>query len=539
MNATQKQSPAGTEKDSLDKKPIEEGSQESAVFDFATGTLEQFDELVINGEDLKSRDEWLNAEPDDPKFKRINDLLNDREAGKYTPPEPEGKPAETGGKPDEGKGGEGTEGEAETSSETGTDEEVETVAIGDFQIPKDLLGTFLNGHTVEEAVKLALEARINGQNFIDEIKPKHNQLQDTTANLRQQLIETQQKLEGLERAAKEHGAAQSVEVKPFAVPEIEEVDLDDLDAYDPAAMEEFIKKLKGVKGKIVDYNKEVLSQQQKKPESKQPEGSGGGAVPEKNAPVSKAVQEQVDALYQASIDRELDEISDLQRAIPALRTTIKFSELDNQVTAFQSGIAAAAGMNPNSVDDMLKATRTYYSQTAEGEQLREMCKVRGVNPPKEIDKWSEVMKFRKVRNANIADRAREIEDEIFHSTGQKVSKQLHQIKPIAGNTYLDLYQKANPIDVNKIALEATVKGHQNAARNAAAFSQSHVAEPGEGVGHQENFIGYETEKGQVDLVSKYRDHPNSITQDEAKMLLSWCNEGGIPPPDDLLKRAKG
>lgn len=549
MSEVQTKSPATPESVSLDK-PVNNEGEKSTAIDLMTCTLEDFDKEVL-GDNKKLRDDWLNAGSDtkDEGFIRINKMLKEREEGTYTAPDSGKKPDETGGK-SAAEGGEGTEGGQKPPAGSGTDQGgenqvEETVEVNGLKISKDLLGTFLKNHEPVEAVKLALEAQQNGQRFIDDLKPKYNQLQDTTTNLRQQLIDAQNKIDGLERAAKE---AKPLERQSISISEIDSIDFDNLDAYDPTAMEEFIESVKGAKQKIADLNKEVEGsgkQQTQQQGTEQRQQSEGGAQQQQitaGSSTSPVVKEQLDALYSAALDREFDEIEDLQRAVPAVRTKISYKNLDTQVANFQSGVAAAAGLNPQSGADMVKAANTYFSQTPEGEQLRALCEVRGVKPPEEIEKWSEIMKIRKVRNANIADRAREIESEILKETGKQVKRELYQIKPIKGNTYLDLYKSANPIDVNKIALEAKVEGHQEAARRASAQSQGYVPEPGPDTGTQPpSPAGAMSEEDLTKLFIKYRDNPNSVTSDEAKLMLEVAKANSFDSLllDDLVKRAKG
>ena len=546
MSEVTTKSPANAESVFLDTP--NEGDK-STVIDLMTCTLEDFDKEVL-GDNKKLRDDWLAAGPDtkDEGFIRINKMLKEREEGTYTTPEGGPKPSEKQG----GKGAEGgSENPPETGSEQGGENQVEeTVEVNGLKISKSLLGTFLVNHEPLEAVKLALEAQQNGQRFIDDLKPRYYQLQDTTTNLRQQLIDAQNKIDGLKRAAKE---AKPLERQSINIPEIDSIDFDSLDAYDPTAMGELIENVKGAKQKIADLNKGVegsggqQAQQQPSTEQIQPSEGGTQSPPAQQqdsttGSTSPVVQEQLDALYDAALDREFDEIADLQRAIPVLRTTISYKDLDTKVANFQSSVAAAAGLNPKSRTDMVKAYSTYFSQTPEGEQLRALCEVRGVKPPKEIEKWSEIMKIRKVRNANIAERAREIEGEILKHTGRTVKQELYQIKPIKGNTYLDLYKSANPIDVNKIALESKIKGHQEAATRASASSQSHVPEPGPDTGTQPpSPAGAMSEEDLTKLFIKYRDNPNSVTSDEAKFMLEVAKANSFDSRllDDLIKRAKG
>lgn len=522
-------------------------------FDWENGTLEQFDEIVVTGKDAKAQNDWLLASPNDPKFERINKLLDDRESGTYTPPSTDDgtKPDESGN--DGGDGSSSSEGGTEKPPESGTTQEggtddpakpPELVEVNGLKISKDLLGTFLKNHDVNDAIKLALEAQRNGQNFIDDLKPKYNQLQDTTVNLRKQLIEARQKIEGLEQEASERKAQppQQEQRQPINISEIETVDFDNLDAYDPTEMEKVIGKFKAVKEKISELNKQIETAPPQKQPKVEPKPTGDQTPPAKKE--SPEVKEQLDAIFQSSIDRELDEIADLQRAVPALRSNVPFKDLDIQVANFQAGVAGVAGLDPNSGADMAKAAATYYSQTPEGDQLRELCKIRGVNPPDEIEKWSEIMKFRKVRSANIAERARQEEDIVLSKTGKKVSVNPYEVAQIKGNTYLDLYNSANPVDVNRIALNAKVESHREAASTAAASQNSHVPEPGPNTGTQPATPASSmSEEDLTKLFIRYRDSPNSITKDEAAFMLetarnnNFTNSHGLL--DDLIKRAKG
>lgn len=527
MDPTKEQNPA------TDTPEGENSTVTAKEFDFNTCTLEEFDTEIINGTNYRARDEWLAAGPDsdDPRFSRVNQMLSDRESGKEVST-PESGNQHEGSVQKDGADGDGaapegdkektTEGDGGTEGGNG-ETEVETVEINGLKISKDLLAeTFLNGRTPEEAVLEALKAERSGQQFIDDLKPRHAQLQETTIGLRKQLIEAQKALD----LAKSEVVASSQQQQQPQI-EVPEIDFDSVDVYDPDAVEKFIgdarKKLDELKAKV------------KKPT--EPSDQQTKTEPEKKEPVkpSKEIQDQVDAIRQSSVDAELVEIAELQRSVPELRGSLPFQQIDQGVANFQQTLAGMTGK------DHISAMNTYYSETPEGEQLRTTCEARGVKPPAEVDLWAKIMEVRKIRNGNIVKRAKAIEGSILAKTGKRVTVEPYEVEAIEENTYLDLYRKANPPDINKLQMKARIDGHKQAGRSVSESQQTYVPEPTPDMGSQEDRLVLETEEGQCNLSKKLYETPKLITSDEAKTIIGWAKEmnSEFLITKDLIAKAKG
>lgn len=452
---------------------------DSKIFDFNSCSKEEFlekYELWRNGKDPKGRDAFCLLQEKDPvAYERIDKMLlgNSESPPKEDKKEEEEKPSELKDEPkvEEGK-------------------EDDFIEISNLKLRKDQLGTFLTNRSPEEALLLKLDAHDHAERTIVDLKERNNGLSTQTLKLREQLIES-----------KKHPP--KVETKEEIKPEEFDFNRDEIDLYDPDQQEKFLSNHEKLLQKLKDGNKP--------PAVKQTE-------PKKE--LSSDEQDLLIQLENNSIQREFDEINDLQRAVPELRFSdgSTFQQKDQQLLAFRQKVASVVG-----VTDHVKAHQRFLSD----QQVRQLCEARGIIEPPELEKWSAIVRVRQQRNKNMNEYA------------QQIGKKTVEIPNFVGNTYLDIYNKTAPKSAfDKETLNTQIKAQEQVEKKKD--ESRYVSEPPPNASQPSNIdIGQVNESDVMNSLERYRvKGVEAISADEARVLLKYVDVQGAPRPLDLLQKAK-
>lgn len=462
-----------------EEQKVEVGSN-SKMFDFNSCTKDELVERVElwnQGKDPKGRDAFLMLDEKDPvAYDRINNMLLGNEAA---PPKEEPEEEEPSG----------------SKIEEGTENDDDFIEIPSLKLRKDQLGTFLKNRSPQEALLLKLDAHDHAERTIIDLKERNNGLSNQTMKLREQLIESKKQ-------------PPKVEVAEETAPDEFDFNRDDIDLYDPDQQEKFLSNYEKMQQKLKGGNKPPVVEQKIENEPKE---------------LSSDEKEYLTQLENNSIQLEFDEINDLQRAIPELQFSdgSTFQQKDRQLLEFRQKVAQIVG-----VTDYVKAHEQYLSN----EQVRQLCEARGVVEPPELDKWGAIVKVRATRNHNINNYA------------QQIGKRSIEIPNFVGNSYLDIYNRNNQnTGVSKQKLNEQIRRHEQAEKKKEDDQSRYVSEPPPDASHMSNAdLGQMVEADILNIVNRYDSKGiNSISSDEAKMLLRLNEVQGIDNPLDLLQKAKG
>jgi len=467
--------------DNPTQEKINVGS-DSKEFDFNNCTTEELFEHVElwkQGKDRKNGDKFLLLDENDPvAYERINNMLI---AGKS-----EGPPKEDTEKAVE----------QETKSEPKTEEVKEDddfIEIPAIKLRKNQLGTFLKNRSPEEALRLKLEAHDHAERTIVDLKERNNGLSNQTLKLREQLIESKKQ------------PPPKAEVEEETTPDEFDFNREDADLYDPDQQEKFLSNYEKMLKRLKQGTPPVDPKQE-----------------EQKVEQSSDEQELLNQLTNRSLQEEFDEINDLQRAVPELRFSdgSTFQQKDQQLLAFRQKVASVVG-----VTDYVKAHQQYLSNP----QVRQLCDARGITEPPELDKWNAIVQVRIKRNDNMNNYA------------QRIGKKSVEIPNFMGNTYIDNYNKMNKsVGFDKEKLSAQIKQHEDAERKKDDNNSRYVTEPPPEASHTSNAeLGQVSEADVLALINRYGAKGiDSISSDEARLLVRLNEVQGNDQPLDLLKKAK-
>lgn len=466
-----------------EEKKVNMGS-DSKKFDFNNCTSEELFEHVElwrQGKDRKNGDEFLLLDEKDPvAYERINNMLL---SGKSVDPPKEDTEKVV---------------EKESESETKPEEETEDdqfIEIPSIKLRKDQLGTFLKNRSPQEALLLKLEAHDHAERTIVELKERNNGLSSQTLKLREQLIESKKQ------------PPPKAEIEEESTPDEFDFNREDADLYDPDQQEKFLSNY----GKMLKILKQGNQPASPKSDNTKKE-------------LSSDEQELLNQLTNRSLQEEFDEINDLQRAVPELRFSdgSTFQQKDQQLLAFRQKVASVVG-----VTDLVKAHQQYLANP----QTRQLCEARGITEPPELDKWNAIVQVRIKRNDNINNYA------------QQIGKKSIEIPNFVGNSYVDNYNKMNTGNTgfDKEKLNAQIKQQEEAQRKRDNSQSRYVTEPPPEASHTSNAeLGQMSEADILNVVNRYGSKGiDSISSDEAKLLLRLNEVQGIDNPIDLLQKAKG
>lgn len=462
------------------------GGSDVKPFDFATGTLEQFEDQIDNNPEF--RDDY-SKNMTDPKYERFHEMIGAKLSG-VDIANPQGAQKDQEKQPANPQG--------ETVAPA-TEQDL-TVSL---KIPKDLLGSYLVNRTPEEAVIEVIKGKNEADKYIEKLRSKTSALSDETISLRNQLT---QALERVNAAPQEQAAAAQA-AGPQAEQNAQEVNLDELESLDLFDPDNH----KKVTGAIRSLATQLAEIRKGKP-TEQP--SGQKTTPE----IEKARNDNVNEL----LEREFDEIEELQMKVPELRTPKAFKDLDQDVLNFYTRIDEIAGAK-----NYLDGVRRYFSQTPEGQALRDQCAEQKVAPPEGYQAHQQIMTYRTKRNE---DKGRYLKN-LSQKLGQDISEA--DIPPIPHTSYIDYYNLAHYADIRKIGLESRIEGHRE-AQAASAAAKNHVPDIPPEKGQPETSVTGWTMEQKIALLNK---PSNSYTQEEARLATEIYKEAGEKPPHRILKKA--
>ncbi len=454
---------------------------DSKKFDFNNCTQEELVERVQlwnQGKDPKGRDEFLLLDEKDPvAYERINEMLS---GSKSEEPPKEEAPAEE-------------EKPSESKTEEGQEADDDFIEIPSLKLRKDQLGTFLKNRSPQEALLLKLDAHDHAERTIVDLKARNDGLSSQTMKLREQLIESKKQ-------------PPKVEVKEEINPDEFDFNRDETDLYDPDQQEKFLANYEKMLQKVKQGNTPPPPKQTGKPKE-----------------LSSDEQELLTQLENNSIQKEFDEINDLQRAVPELQFSdgSTFQQKDRQLLEFRQKVANVVG-----VTDYVRAHEQFLSNP----QTRQICEARGITEPPELDKWSAIVKVRATRNGNINNYA------------QQIGKKAIEIPNFAGNTYLDIYNKTAQVSgFDKEKLNAQIKQQEATEKKKEQSETRYVSEPPPEASHASNAdLGQWSEPDILAVANRYGAKGiNSISSDEAKILIRMNEIQGFDSPLELLQKAKG
>lgn len=478
--------------------------------DLASCTLEQFDAEIISGNNRKLRDEYLSLPDDDPVAVRINTLLDNRANGTDDGAENTGDdPAQQG----DATGGDAEKPNADGQPPASEGDSDEFVEVKSLKVRKSLIEKYLPNRTPDEAAAELIKASGYQEGTIQGLKERNDGLATKTLSLRDQLDAERKAKEAAERRATE-----LAQLKHEAETTVEEFDFnedEDIDLYDPDQQERALSLLRKAKKTIDDLKSGKAKQQP--PEGNSPSAPQQGKKP----PVDS---ERIKDLRDIATQREYNEIADLQSDVPELRMDVPFQKVDEQVYNFRVGVMKTLG-----VESWSEAANAYYADNPQGNQLRETCKLRGVQPPADIETWEKIIDVRKERIKNIEDRAK-VE-----------GKNQYEVAPLPYNTYRDIYKRNRPATVDLGALKRKADIDAQIANSKSQNSRQTVPEPQSNENSRFTDVNTTPDEQLSFLAKKLAADPNSLSTEECKQIVAFAVRTGDEEvlPEVVLRKSKG
>ena len=227
--------------------------------------------------------------------------------------------------------------------------------------------------------------------------------------------------------------------------------------------------------------------------------------------------------------KEFREIDELVSSAPELKLSKPFKELDLDIHEFMRDVGRVAGAGENFMD----AVRLYYSETPEGQQLRERCEAIAVRPPEEIDKHAAIMRVRAERKAEI-DRLRNWAAGVKGVKPEELPE--HEIPDLPDSiSYRSLYLAKRPpqADIQKEIVQAKIE-----ARREFGTGQGSAAGAAE---VPANLPPSDIRVQNVDLekMSALLEKPTEkYDASEAELVFRYYMKEQIPPAASLVARLR-
>jgi hypothetical protein len=501
-------------------------------------TLEQFEEQLKTDSALK--DEYL-SDPHNEKFEKFNTLFDMKRAGNYTP----GQQLDSEKKGD-GEGGavgsednplesgsartqEGDTGESTTKDVNLSDEE----EVLEIKIPKSLLGTYLKGREAPDAVLEALKGKGEADRTIRQLIEEKREVFDDNLSLRQRLIELQNK------KAETPPAPSAGQQLSEQQQEVEDVDyLKEFDDLDPLDEDDWKKGRKLLE-------KAAKRQKVQPPSEKKPD-----QTPEQETTVedSPEVKQGKEELRNAVHTRNFMAIKELQMAVPELQTSVDFQILNQQVDQFFKNIGIVGG----SPGDHMKAVNTYFSDTPQGQLLRETCEKQGVKKPDGYDTHQKITRLFTKREKDISGFLEKESKRI----GRPIERYEFNENDLPNSSFFDYYLRERGSSGSQQAQQQPPPGgDQQPSSQLQQTIQKHeqqqtappkgATEVPAGVGDtNKNLFNGITEAQLRDLTALAVANPMNVTVEQAKYLVELFEKmrektPELPIPPKLIERSKG
>ncbi len=474
------------------KKPEAQNGQNQ--FDLNACTPEQFLDKLKNDKELM--EEYMNS-PNDPKFQKINSLLNNKGNNTVQTPQPETQVQNAD-----------TQAQTTTVPVTQKPDQLQTeeIDLTGVKIPKNVLSKHLSDNkSTSEALINALKEAQEKEKIIESFRAKNDMLINDSLNLKKQLMSVMQnnsspQLEGLLEAVKE-------------------VNFDILNNVDPFDPEQH-SKIEDAKKELEKLKKTINEVTEKYKTSK--------------ADPTLEINKIKQGIEQTVIQKEFADIEALQQEHPELQTPVPFFVLDTAIANFQKSVADLNG-TPYNVEAAL--TR-YFSENPEGEKFRSLCKSCGIELPDGYETWAYIVgKIRPLRLQNIE----KYKNLIKSKTGRDLEPM--EVLDAPGISYRELYKVVGPFKPPKQAVNVSPspKMQQTIERHIAEDKQlqSFVPEIPPSMGKPvETDVMNITEKELNQLLGKLNNNPSALTEDEAKKLESVYNFAGVPVHEIVKRKLK-
>ena len=445
-------------------------AQDKGEMNLETMTTEQFVEAV--GSNMALRTDYLH---NPEKYKRFDDELN-------------GVASSSSGN---AAGDSANDATNTPSPAADPDELVVTV-----KVKKDQLGSFLKNRTPEEAVLAKLKGKDEADRYIETLKDNIGHISKETGALRKQLQETQSKIPT--------EPAQST-APAGALPDIEKLRSADLFEVDGQ---------KTLIDSVSQLTEEVTSLRSKSAA---------------NQPVVSQKPSSDDLVArQTEFNRnEALLMKELQYQVPELATTRDILDVDRDVALAYNAIDRIAGaQSPNA------GVNLFMSNSPQGIELRERCKVAGVALPEEYDQWYQIMSLREKRIETLETMA----DTLSKKRGETFS--IYDLADTPNLGYTDLYNTEKSKIGSPIAkLQGALADHQS-ARTAAALPAGTVPEVPQSIMQTQypaDVMAWTDDMAENFVKSKPLD---SFTRDEAVLYKNLCVALKEPVPEKILNKLK-
>lgn len=419
-----------------DPKSQSDGSD--SAFDLSTATLEQFEEEM--GRNQEFRNEYLDN-PHDERFKRINEMAGYRQSGQEIPAELlNAKPAEE------------NSGAAPAGGEAGAQAGPEEVDVEEYEVtikvPKNLLvndrNNYLANRKPDEAVIEALKGKVEADRYIQSQSQTISELSSDTVSLRTQLAEAQKRLSAV--PPKIEPAGEVLEI------DLDSVDPDNINLYDPEEQETALKILRAVKSGALKF-----------PGGKEQEPPASSSGKQADTPPANS-----ETVLKNSWTIEMAEIAELQSNRPELMTPVPFATLDVQVRDFLVDAVAKTGIkDPNYIASILR------NGGEDGEMLRKKLSDQQLFIPPGFDQHQKIMQLRALRNKN-----RELVAQSLKATSPDITPD--SLPSLPGSRYLDVYQNVTAPDPNELLMKGKKQGFAEAHRAASTEHFAKTVPPGQG-----------------------------------------------------------
>jgi hypothetical protein len=383
-------------------------------------------------------------------------------------------------------------------------------------IPRNMLGTYGINRSPQEGIAEALKGLSEKDRVIEMLRARDEESHGEKLSLREKL----RLYDEAKAVAPQAPAASPSAAVPAAAPstDFSDLNLDDLPEDESLFEPENIKKLAASNKKMV----QLLRKQAQELAS----------VSKTTSDLQTARQGEDVAAEQRSIrDRalrsEFNEIEELQRVEPALKTTQSFQDLDRSVVQFIKDIGYVAGTGKGDYNDaaIAAANRFLNDKTPAGDELRALAAKNGITPPSDIDKHAQIMAIRAERQRTLAQVRRTMEDK----TGRKFED--HEV-PLPF-TYADFYRRLVPNNTAQSVLAARIEGASAVAKASATDKFAREVPPEAG----RTDIALSS-LGEAELRTLLAKPSNKYTQQEATLVMQYYESQQIPVPNEVKMRAK-
>lgn len=385
-------------------------------------------------------------------------------------------------------------------------------------IPKRLLGSYATNRSPQEGIIEALKGNAEKDRVIAMLRDRDEESHGEKMSLRERLrLSEDAKARGVQTPAP---AQSTTSVAPAASAPITDLDLniDDLPEDESLFEPENIKKL-------ATTNKKMVQLLRKQAQELAAVSQSTSALQTKRQAEDTADEQR--QIRDRALRSEFNEIEELQRVEPTLKTTLSFQDLDRAVVSFIKDIGYVAGTGKGEYNDaaIAAANRFLNDKSPAGDELRKAAAAKGITPPADLDKHAQIMRVRSERQSTLAQIKRTLEEK----SGRKFED--HEV-PLPFS-YVDFHRRLTPSNSAQSVLAARIEGANQVARASATDQFAREVPPEAG----RTDVALSSIGGEQlgELLKKPSD---KYTQQEAALVKQYYESQQIPVPEKVLRRAR-